>query len=565
MSTAGAIGGVGNFYFTIMSPTQIRVTNWFDKGESLFVNLPAGSTDILVRVQRSFASRRWSVQTWSADGGQRFSSSIGEELASRTINLAADIVVVTGNVQWAWLRVFKTTIPMDSPAPSQAATPSILAYEFEGNGNDSSGNLQNLSSAGTPTYVSTPVKPQLGEARTVRAGRPFPLDCSGTDASTYAWQQLSGPATLTFSDPNSGRTTVTGADKFGQYEVQCKATNLGSALTGMTVLRLGAVETSDNGIVVPPSKVLSMLLGPMLRADVTEWTWYDRTRRETGDFWATATRDYTADMTSVEGENYYDSALVQYQNYYRTGFTRHLTLAQGVADRFYTQFFKPQEIKGGCASNFIAPRNASLIGLLIRTTESSDTAKWKCLTDYASYAFTLWVENRGTDKGYRLPYYGTREAGFALISMTALAEAHPNEDVRKNFAARITTALTTYFRGHQCLSRDKRQECLANYTAGTGTISVTKGSTAVTGNGTSFSSFLKSGNRLSFRDQSTGVNYNLAVLRVQSDSRLTLAEGFGGESLQTNAKEWARNTQDGLRAGGYRSDDPTGGVLGWFD
>lgn len=569
VSAPGGIGGVGQFYFAVMSPTQIRVTSWFGNGESLFINLPPGANDILVRVQRSLAERRWSVQSWSADGGQRIASVIGEEAVSKTINLAAsDKVAVNGNaVQWAWLRVFNTTVALDAPAPSHAATPSMLNYEFEGNGNDSSANRQNLSAAGgSPVYVNTAVKPLLGETRTVRAGRPFPMDCRGTDASSYAWQQLSGPATLTFSDPNSGQTTVGGADKFGEYEIQCRATNSSSNLTGTTVLKIGAVPTGDEGIVTAPNRMLDMLLGPMLRANLTEWTWYDRTRRETGEFWAAATRNYSADMSSVESENYYDAALVQYQNYYRTGLTRHLTLARAIADRFYTQFYKPQETRGACASNFIAPRDAALTGLLIRAAEAPDTAKWTCLTAYVSYAFNLWAESRGVDKGYRLPYYGTREGGYALIYATALAEAHPDAAVRNEMVARITRALTNYYRGHQCKTGDRRRECLANYVTGEGSIAAAKGSATIVGNGTVFTSFLRAGNRIAFKNTATGVNYNLAVLSVESDSRLTLAESYDGDTFTTKAKEWAKDTQDGLRPGGYRSDDPSpDGVLGWYD
>lgn len=567
-STAVGIGGVGAMYFAVISPSQLRVTNWFDGGESMFLNLPAGTNDVLIRVQRSVSNRKWSVQCWTADGSQRLLSGFGDAVPTKTINLASADPVTVGGVgtQWAWLRVFNTSVPMDAPAPSNLApAKSILNYEFEGNGNDSSGSRQNLS--GGAAYVRTSVTPLLGEARTVRAGRPFPMDCTDTDASSYAWQQISGPSTLSFSDPNAGQTTVSGADQFGEYEIQCRATGAGSNATGTTVIKIGAVQTADDGVVIPPTRTLDMLLGPMLRANVTEWSWYDRMRRDTGEYWATATRNFSADISSIEGENYYDSGLVQYQNYYRTGMTRHLTLARAIADRFYLQFFKQQERQGSCASNFIAPRDAAIVGLLIRATEQGDTAAWTCLTNYVSFALNLWVETRGADKGYRIPYYGTREGGYALIFATALAESHPDEAVRSSMKARIAKTLTNYYRAHQCLAGDQRRECLANYTMGTGTITAVKGSATITGSGTAFSSLLRPGNRLAFKNTATGANYDLVISQVDSDSRLTLADSYDGTTYTTGAAEWARDTQDGLRPGGYRFDDPStgGGVLGWFD
>lgn len=564
-SATGAIGSVGAFYLAVTGPNQIRITNWHGNGESITLTFPANAKDIFVRVQRSVATHKWSVQSWSADGAQRLAFFIGSEAVTDSVNLSTSDGILVGRTtsQWAWLRVFNTTLPLDAPPPSNISSNAILNYEFEGNGEDSSGNKQHLTLSGNPTFINTPVVPLLGEMRTVRAGKPFTLDCYGTDASAYSWQQISGPSTLSFSSPTAGRTLVSGADRFGEYQVQCKATVQPSNLAGTTILKLGAVESTESGIVIPPSATLSMLLGPMLRANVTDWTWYDRTRRETGEYWASATQDYSKDMISREAENYYDSALVQYQNYYRTGLNRHLVLARAIADKFYDQFIKPEELRGNCASNFSAPRDAALVGLIIRATETGSANTWKCLTDYTSYALNLWVELR---IGARTAYYGTREGGYALIFATAIAASHPDATVRSDMASRVARSLTRYFRTIQCLEGDTRAECRANYTTGIGSISVVKGSSTVTGSNTAFSSFLRAGNWIAFKSAATGDNYSLPILRVDSDSSLTLSAPYVGESVVTNANEWAKDTQDGLRPGGFRFADPSSaGVLGWHD
>lgn len=564
LGAPAALGGAGTLYFTMVSPTQLRVTNWFDGGESLFASFPAGINDVLIRVQRSVSSRKWSLQVWNADGSSRLSSTFGDTVVSKSINFAASekLFLSGSGTHWAWFRLFDKTVSLDSSPPSNVAADSILNYEFEGNGNDSGGYQQHLQARGRPLYASTPVRPLLGEARTVRAGHKFALDCGNTDASDYAWEQVDGPSVLSFTPPNAAQTTVNGADKFGEYQVQCRATSRGSSLASTTVLKIGAVITTDDGVVIPPTRAHDMLLGPMLRANLTEWSWYDRTRRETGEYWAAQTKNYTAEMASIEGENYYDSALVQYQNYFRTGFTRHLVLARAIADKFYQQFFKQQELRGTCASNFAAPRDAALVGLIIRAMEQNDGPMMSCLTTYASFAFNLWVELRGVDKGSRTLYYGTREGGYSLIYATALAEAHPDAAVRAQLVQRVDRALSNYFRAHQCKKGDQRIECRSNYTTGQGSISVTKGSNTIVGSGTNFAAFFRVGQRIAFKNPA-GTNYNLEIGRVESDARLTVIGGNDGDTFTSKPLEWAKDTQDGLRPGGYRSDD--GGVHGWFD
>lgn len=568
LGTPAALGGAGALYFATVSPTQLRVTNWFDGGESLFAAYPEGTDDLLIRVQRSVSSGKWSLQVWNADGSRRISYSFGDTVISKPINLAAsDKLFFSGNgTHWAWFRLFNTSVPLDSSAPSNVAAGSIVNYEFEGNGNDSGGNREDLNARGLPLYANTPVRPLLGEPRTVRAGHQFALDCGTTDASDYKWEQVAGPAMLSFTPPNAAQTIVNGASTFGEYQVRCRATSGGSGFVGTTVLKIGAVMTTDDGVVIPPTRAHDMLLGPMLRANLTEWTWHDRTRRETGEYWAAQTKDYTAAMASIEGENYYDSALVQYQNYYRTGLTRHLVLARAIADKFYQQFFKQQELQGTCASNFAAPRAAALLGLTFRAMERNDGPMMGCLTAYASFALNLWVEMRGVDRGSQMLYYGTREGGYALIYATGIAEAHPDAAVRADFVKRVDSALTNYFRAHQCQKIDSRIQCRSNYTTGQGSISVTKGSNVIVGSGANFATFFRVGQRIAFKSPA-GTNYNLQVRRVESNTRLTVATNYGGDTFTSKPLEWAKDTQDGLRPGGYRSDDPTpnGGVHGWFD
>ena len=137
--------------------------------------------------------------------------------------------------------------------------------------------------------------------------------------------------------------------------------------------------------------------------------------------------------------NYYDHALCQYINYYRTGDNRFLAYARKVADSWW----KSPSIDGGSVKpeNSYAPRNSSLSGLMLRALEDHPEM-WPWITAYTRYVFDTWVHTRIAYPGI---YYGVRDPGYSLLYAANLARVHPDAAVRKEFRAKVLDAAIKYY------------------------------------------------------------------------------------------------------------------------
>lgn len=270
-------------FYVNLNSTYISATDFYDPGSpTVSVTLPAGVTDIVVRLQRT--PTEWRIELWPSSGSQYVpgetagTSGSAISLASTTVDLMHN-GGGSGRVPGVldWFRVFSTSVAADSLPPSNTSTGNLLNYELEGDGADSSGRGSSLSMGGAPSWPQTPVVPQLGEARTVRAGTPFTIDCGSTNAASYFWQQLSGPQTVSFSSRTVAAPIVSGANVFGEYRLQCTATNaLGQ--TGSSSIPIGAVATNAAGVVVPGVSAIGFTTGELLRSGASPWPFYDRNR-----------------------------------------------------------------------------------------------------------------------------------------------------------------------------------------------------------------------------------------------------------------------------------------------
>lgn len=267
-----------------LSGSTVTATSFYDPGTpTVSVTAPAGVTDIVVRLQRTPSS--WQIELWSATGGDYLASYVASTNGA-AVSLASTSLALLHNggggttgpqTSMGWFRVFSTVVGPDSAPPDNNNGGNLLEYRLENGGVDSSGNNLPLSMGGTVNWVSTPVVPMVGEPRTVRAGHAFTLDCGGSNAASYFWQQLSGPQPLTFSSRTAAVTQAAGADTFGEYVVQCTVTNsLGQRGSG--TVAVGAVATNDSGVVIPPSADIGFLTGEMLRSGSSPWPFYDRNR-----------------------------------------------------------------------------------------------------------------------------------------------------------------------------------------------------------------------------------------------------------------------------------------------
>ena len=254
-----------------MNASSITATSFYDPGSpTIGASIPAGVTDVVARLQRTPTT--WRIELWPSNGSQYISggsaAASGAAISSGSTSLAL-MHNGGGGTSGAsaildWFRLFSTAVGLDADPPGNGAVGNLLNYELESNGIDSSGNGVSLALSGTVNWPLTPVVPQLGEARTVRAGASFTVDCGSTNAANYFWQQLSGPQTVTFSSRTVAAPVVSGANVFGEYRLQCTATNA-SGQQGSSSLIIGAVGTNPAGVVLPRSTEIGFTTSELLR------------------------------------------------------------------------------------------------------------------------------------------------------------------------------------------------------------------------------------------------------------------------------------------------------------
>lgn len=100
-----------------------------------------------------------------------------------------------------------------------------------------------------------------------------------------------------------------------------------------------------------------------------------------------------------------------------------------------------------------------------------------------------------------------------------------------------------------------------NYTTGSGTISVTNGSTAVTGSSSLFLSEFANGNMLVTADFVTDTNYRLTVSNRSSNTALTLSAPYSGTTA--SGLVYAKNTSSNTVIGNWRWSDAVTDLVGY--
>jgi len=267
-----------------LNTSSITATSFYDPGSpTITAFIPAGISDVVVRLQRT--PTVWKIELWPANGSQYVSGG-SEATSGSAVSLSSTSLWLMHNGGGGssgapaildWFRVFSAAVALDIDPPSNRAVGNLLNYELESSGTDNSGNGVSLVLSGTVNWPLTPVVPQLGEPRTVRAGAPFTVDCGSTNAASYFWQQLNGPQTVTFSSRTVAAPVVSGANVFGEYRLQCTATNA-SGQDGSSALIIGAVGTNPAGVVLPRSTEIGFTTSELLRGGASPWSFYDRNR-----------------------------------------------------------------------------------------------------------------------------------------------------------------------------------------------------------------------------------------------------------------------------------------------
>ena len=159
-----------------------------------------------------------------------------------------------------------------------------------------------------------------------------------------------------------------------------------------------------------------------------------------------------------EGINYYDSVLVQYQNYYRTGNDDFLTYGRTLADGWW----RCPQIDGGRDPNsrdigFMPPRRVSMSGQLLRYMDGKpEFLTWlKAHVDVSKGAYlTELAATSGSVYGH-----GTREPGYSYWNLALMAKVHPDASVRTGYLADLNTFATSFWRDFQCKSSNPSHRC----------------------------------------------------------------------------------------------------------
>jgi hypothetical protein len=120
--------------------------------------------------------------------------------------------------------------------------------------------------------------------------------------------------------------------------------------------------------------------------------------------------------------NYYDTALVQYINYYRSGDTRFLAYARKIADAlWHSQYIGDGTVVQG-NNNHLPPRSMAFAGLMLRALDGRPEM-WDYLEREVRATFDNWVYRHKNDPKL---YYDIREDGYAQLYAVMTAKVMPD-------------------------------------------------------------------------------------------------------------------------------------------
>ncbi len=303
------------------------------------------------------------------------------------------------------------------------------------------------------------------------------------------------------------------------------------------------------------------------------WTW----GYSGGDATYTPNNQLGAWSYNAAPGNYYDNAKAFYALYWRSGIDTYLTAFQNMAD-WWWEF--PQ-MDQGYSCNFndsqcVEARSLSMNGIVLRALEEgSASPKWGGLwvvAQAAQYSMSL-LAAAGNSATMDL-----RDTGYELAMLSYCALADPNSAHRNSCQSTLKNALPTVFTPYKRpdigVWADLYYTNPTSVTAlgGSGSVCLTKGSTTVTGSGTSWTNSL-SGNEIWFFDVRGNPNllppgnaYGDSVgygITITSPTSLTLTSPYAGPTACTGLS----GSNRGFLMG-YPEINPPGlanttGLVGW--
>lgn len=247
---------------------------------------------ICVRIAKDTAINTIRLEMWDQNGVRKINSTrtytSQDSSASAGVNFREDSSL--GGLAYA--RVKNYAVAANSRPPTTYDTDPGIIYEwkFDGNLNASTGGINATWTLPTaPTYGTTlyqgayavaQVNPtEWASVTSMRAGLPQTLlsnSYSQSDTSNSVscrWSQVSGPSVAVFSAPNICNVSVTGLI-FGTYGFRLAVQDI-AGNTAETTITAGAVATDNNGVVVNKDAAADLIFGPMIAYGKNPWGWAD--------------------------------------------------------------------------------------------------------------------------------------------------------------------------------------------------------------------------------------------------------------------------------------------------
>jgi len=286
------LSGVG-LVGTIYPDGSLNLADLWDLGDGgAPCQVPtAGLTNVLVRVQRDTASKRFTCELWNFDGTAYKSHILPFGVSRNYVPGAGGGDIGLGaNVDLGFLRIALTVLPLGSKPPTTADGGDWTELKFDGSLRDSSGHNHNVSGSGA-SYATTPNQTAFAVAKTygappwsnwvsLRAGYSARLDSTasysladGSSAVSSYWQQTKGPTQVIWADRTSATPSISGLI-FGTYTFSVRVTDANGTATTST-LDVGAVATDDNGVVINADPNVDKLFGPMIAFGKNPWGFAD--------------------------------------------------------------------------------------------------------------------------------------------------------------------------------------------------------------------------------------------------------------------------------------------------
>lgn len=197
-------------------------------------------------------------------------------------------------------------------------------------------------------------------------------------------------------------------------------------LACLLALVAAPADAQNPDLVTFPNDQVAFIIGPQLKSGsaLNPHPSFDRIAHDRGIFWG---QQYPAapptDAAGIDWmilQNYYDQALVQYINFYRTGDPQFLGYARKIADAWWQgPAFKSGTIT---ADEGMSPRNASAAGVMLRALDGHPEY-WDGINRWTRAMFDMWLKTR---VAYPQLYYGVRDGGYMLLYATQLAKVLPD-------------------------------------------------------------------------------------------------------------------------------------------